>query len=227
MEHVDELIPAHALGSLDGDDERLVTAHLATCERCRRQLADYESVAASLAYAAPRAVPSEELRTRVLGAIEPVVERPSAASAEPAGGRGRFRWWPRLAAVAVPVLAASVVGLLIWNVSLRNDLDSTRSSFAANPAVHVANVGNVVADSAGNVTLYADLPAAPAGKTYEAWVIPRGGKPRRAGIFSGGNGTTVVRLQTPVEPGALVAATLERAGGADAPTQAPLFSARV
>ena len=73
MEHVDELIPAHALRILEGEDERIVVAHLAECERCRSQLTDYEQVAASLAYAAPRAVPPPELRDRVLGSIRPVV----------------------------------------------------------------------------------------------------------------------------------------------------------
>ena len=39
------------------DDRRHVEAHLAQCERCRQQLAEYESVAATLAYTAPAAEP--------------------------------------------------------------------------------------------------------------------------------------------------------------------------
>jgi anti-sigma-K factor RskA len=70
------------------------------------------------------------------------------------------------------------------------------------------------------------LPSAPSGKTYEAWVIPHGGAPKPAGLFSGGDQTTVVRLKQMVPRGAVVAATVERAGGVNAPTQAPLFSAQ-
>src|SRR5205823_78115 len=74
VEHVDELIPAHAIRALDVDDERIVEAHLAVCERCRLQLTEFESVAASLAYAAPPAAPPADLRSRILTAVEPVVE---------------------------------------------------------------------------------------------------------------------------------------------------------
>ena len=224
MEHVDELIPAHALRSLDSDDERVVAAHLAECERCRRMLAEFESVSASLAYAAPRAIPPPELRDRVLGALEPVAETVAAqAATEPR--RPRFGWWPRAAAVAVPVLAACVIGLVVWNASLRDDLDSTRQSLASNRAVHVQNVGNVVADTAGHVTLYADLAPAPDGKVYEAWVIGSSG-PIPAGTFHGG-GTVVLDLTQQARPGDQIAVTVEPAGGSDRPTTRPIGAASV
>jgi anti-sigma-K factor RskA len=222
VEHVDELIPAHALRILEGEDERIVVAHLAECERCRRQLTDYEQVAASLAYAAPRAVPPPELRDRVLGSIGPVVEAPPA---ERRAAQPLRSWWPRLAAVAVPALAACVVGLVIWNVSLRNDLDSTKTQFAANPAVHVANVGNAVSDTAGNVTLYADLAPAPPGKTYQAWVIGSSGA-IPAGTFSGG-GTVVLHLTAQARPGDKIAVTVEPAGGSKQPTTQPIGAAAI
>jgi len=71
------------------------------------------------------------------------------------------------------------------------------------------------------------LPAAPSGKTYEAWVIPPGGSPRPAGTFRGGGPMTVVRLEKTVPKGSTIAATMERAGGVDAPTEPPVFSAQV
>lgn len=64
------------------------------------------------------------------------------------------------------------------------------------------------------------LSPAPAGKSYQAWVIkPNAQAPESAAIFSGGD--VVVPLTTQVPPGAAVAITLERAGGAPAPTQTP------
>ncbi len=60
----------------------------------------------------------------------------------------------------------------------------------------------------------------PAGKTYQAWVIrPNVKAPASAGIFPGG--TRVVQLSRPVPPGAVVAITVEPAGGSVAPTQQP------
>jgi anti-sigma-K factor RskA len=70
------------------------------------------------------------------------------------------------------------------------------------------------------------LPAAPAGHVYEAWVIPPGGAPRKAGLFSSDGSMTMVALTENVLKGSVVAATMERAGGADKPTQPPVFSAQ-
>ena len=70
------------------------------------------------------------------------------------------------------------------------------------------------------------LPAAPAGKTYEAWVIPHGGAPKAAGLFRGGSAATVVRLRQPVPRGAVVAATWSGRAAPSAPTGTPIFSAR-
>jgi anti-sigma-K factor RskA len=69
------------------------------------------------------------------------------------------------------------------------------------------------------------LPAAPSGKTYEVWVIPAGGTAQRAGLFDGG-ARSVVHLQRPVPNGAVVAATIERSGGTNAPTSQPVLTAQ-
>ncbi len=81
-------------------------------------------------------------------------------------------------------------------------------------------------DAGGSATLQVSgLAAAPNGKTYEAWVIPKGKAPRPAGLFSGG-ATTTIHLKRAVPNGALVAVTIERAGGVPAPTTTPILSAR-
>jgi anti-sigma-K factor RskA len=221
VEHVDELIPAHAIRALDADDERMVEEHVAGCERCRRQLAEFESVAASLAYAAPPAAPPPDLRSRILAAVEPVVEVPTAAEPTPPRRRRRS-WWPRTAQVAAPVLAAIAVALALWNVSLRNDLSDTRDQLAGGTIVHLANVGNVVTRD-GRATLYSDLSPAPEGKTYQAWVI-RAGTPLPAGTFAGGR--TELHLSQPVVRGDTLAVTIEPAGGSPQPTTKPIASGR-
>ena len=72
------------------------------------------------------------------------------------------------------------------------------------------------------VLIVSRLPEAPAGRTYEIWVIS-GNRPRPAGLFRGG-GDAVVPLTRAVPKGATVALTLERLGGSPRPTSDPLYA---
>jgi anti-sigma-K factor RskA len=224
VEHVDELIAGHALRALSSEDEERVVVHLAECERCRRRLRETEAVAATLAYGVPQVAPPPELRSRVLAIAEPVVAAPAAApAAEPVArppARPRRQWWPRFAAVAVPAMALALVGMLAWNVSLRNDVNASRDDLANGAAVAVPGVGNVVAQTDGNATLFASLRPAPNGKTYEAWII-RGSAALPAGVFKGG-GTVELHLTQSAKPGDKIAVTIEPAGGSQKPTTTPI-----
>jgi len=226
VEHVDELIAGHALRALSSEDEERVVVHLAECERCRRRLRETEAVAASLAYSVPQAVPPPELRSRVLAIAEPVVAAPAAdvpepeAPARPARQRTRRQLWPRFSLVAVPAMALALAGMIAWNVSLRNDIESNRSDLASGAAVALPGVGNVVAQTDGNATLFAHVSPAPAGKTYEAWVI-RGSVALPAGIFKGG-GTVELDLSQTAKPGDKIAVTIEPSGGSQKPTTTPI-----
>jgi anti-sigma-K factor RskA len=229
VEHVDELIAGHALGALSSEDEERVVVHLAECERCRRRLRETEAVAASLAYGVPQVAPPPELRSRVLAIAEPVVAAPTAAPAaeppaRPAPARPRRVWWPRFAAVAVPAMALALVGMLAWNVSLRNDVNASRDDLANGAAVALPGVGNVVAQTDGNATLFASLRPAPSGKTYEAWVI-RGSVALPAGVFNGG-GTVELHLTQSAKPGDKIAVTIEPAGGSQKPTTTPIATSQ-
>jgi len=76
----------------------------------------------------------------------------------------------------------------------------------------------------------ANLPPAPAGKIYEMWIIPAGGKPVAAGLFqTEANGTGAHLQSGPVDVASTgaVAVTLESAGGAPQPTTQPLIVAPV
>jgi len=223
VEHVDELIAGQALYALSPDDEERVALHVAECDSCRRQLREAEALAASLAYAVPAEAPPPDLRDRVLAAVEPVVEATPAAAPAPARPRQARRsrpWWPRISAVAVPVLAAAVVGLVIWNVSLHSDLSGLHSQLYHGQAGNLRGVGNVIVKQNGNATLFASIGPAPPGKTYEAWVI-RGKVALPAGIFQGG-GTVNLQLTKNARPGDVIAVTVEPAGGTKTPTSAPI-----
>jgi anti-sigma-K factor RskA len=229
VEHVDELIAGHALRALSPQDEERVAVHLAECERCRRRLLETEAVAASLAYSVPQVAPPPDLRDRVLAIAEPVVaasaEQPGAEEPErPARPPARRGWWPRFSLVAVPAMAVALAAMLAWNLALRNDLSSSRADFANGAAVTLPGVGNVVAQADGNATLFAHLRPAPAGKTYEAWVI-RGSAALPAGVFAGG-GTVELELTQAARPGDRIAVTIEPKGGSKTPTTSPIATSR-
>ena len=228
---IHELTAAYALDALAAEDAEAYEAHLAQCARCRDELATLAEPVAALAWGGGPALPPPELRERIL----------AAAAAERANVVPLRRSWVfRATAAAAAVAACVAVGLGIWAGSLLDSVHKERSSrlaearaveILADPAsrhIPVAGArGTVAIDATGQAALMLKrLPAAPSGKTYEAWVIPPGGSPQAAGMFRGGGDMTVVRLALTVPKGSTVAATMERAGGVGAPTEAPVFKAQ-
>lgn len=230
---VHDLTAAYALDALDADERERYEAHLARCERCRAELAELGETAAALALAAPAPAPPARLRSRILDTA--AAERENVV---PLPMRGV--WLRHATTAAASIAACAAVGLGIWATALSNDLSNQKALNARteeatqillDPTSQKTSLrggsGMVAVDSRRRgVLLVHHLPAAPAGKTYEAWVIPHGGAPRRAGVFAGGGTMTMVPLADPVPAGAVVAATVERAGGVGRPTGSPIFSAQ-
>ena len=215
MDSIHDLTAAYALDALDAHDAEEYEAHLAQCERCRAALAELTDTAASLAWAvdapAPPARLRESLLSRAAAERSNVVPLPLRRSAA-------FRATASLAAVA----ACAAVALGVWGATRGGG--SCAAGWQCSPLAN--GRGLVAVDKAGKgVIVVDDLPRAPSGKTYEAWVIPKGGTPRPAGLFTGGGPTTVVKLARVVPRGATIAATVEHAGGVDAPTSTPVLSA--
>ena len=77
----EELLPAHVLGALDGEERRELEAHLAHCPVCQEALRSWQREIEALALAAPPVAPSAELRSRILAAI------PAQVSGEAGGAR--------------------------------------------------------------------------------------------------------------------------------------------
>jgi len=228
---IHELTAGYALDALDADERRAYEEHLEGCERCRAELASLWETTEALAVAASGPEPSPELRERIV----------AAARAEPQTVVPLERRRPRavhaLGAVAAAA-AVAAIALGAWAVSLDDRLDSANRRLAAqratlavvsDPAARTVSLAKgdgrlVVAPDGRAVIVLEGLAPAPAGKTYELWVI-RGTIPEPAGLFAGG-ARSVVPVGRPVGRDAVVAVTLERAGGADAPTTAPLAASR-
>jgi anti-sigma-K factor RskA len=225
---VHELTAAYALDALDAEERDTYEAHLAHCERCRGELAHMSETAAALAWGVESPAPPDRLRERILEAA--TAERENVMPLRPR------RPWREIAAVA----ACIAVGLGIWAGTLSHSLGNERAASArAEQAVAIVSDpssrkselkggnGMVAVDRSGRgVLIVHSLAKAPAGHTYEAWVIPQGGAPLRAGLFRGGGSMTMVPLGEKVPKGAVVAATVEKRGGADQPTQTPFFTAQ-
>ena len=231
---IHELTAGYALDALDPEDRRTYEAHLPDCERCRDELTSLWEVSDALAVAASGPAPSPDLRGRILAGAraEPQVVVPL----EP---RRRRAVVPVLAAAAA-VAAAVAIGLGIWAAHLSNDLSSTRSALerqreaagiVADPDARTVALakgnGRLVVASDGRAALaLAGLDPAPAGKTYEVWVLAGARPPEPSGLFSGRAGADLVRVGQMVGSGDVVAVTLEKAGGVTKPTTTPIVQSQ-
>jgi anti-sigma-K factor RskA len=208
-ETLHELTAAYALDALAPGEREAFEDHLAECERCREEVAELAVAASALAYAVEPVSPPPALRGRILDAAR--AERPNVVPLRPR--------WAGPVSVLAAVAACAAIGLGIWNISLHNQLSGAhgglhRVALNGSPGSFVVSSGNSAA-----LVLYR-LPATPAGKTYEAWVI-QGKTVVPAGLFQGGTGTTYVPLERKVPKGAVVAATVEPEGGSPQPTAKP------
>jgi len=194
-----ELTAAYALDALEPDEAEAYERHLSQCEECRAQLAELGDGAAALAFGVVAPAPPARLRESILDAAGAEEQRVVPLQ--------RRLWVRRGLAVAAAAAACIVVGLAV----------------ALSQPSHTRVFSVVVRD--GRATLHTSgLAAAPRGKTYEAWVIPASRPPRPAGLFPGGAATSL-RLHGTVPRNAVVAVTVEPAGGVSAPTTKPIFSA--
>ena len=215
-----DLTAAYALDALDADDVRVYEAHLARCERCRDELAALSTAAGALAYASDAPAPPPELRARILQ--EARRERPNVVPLRPR--------WAIPAAAAAAVAACAAVALGIWAATLHGKLDRQQRLAAvlgdpnAERDALAGDRGTLVIGSNGDAVLVVKrLAPAPPGRTYEAW-IAAGGSPTAAGTFAGGSEHSTVLLSRRLRRAATVLVTVEKAGGADAPTQKPFLS---
>lgn len=227
MEHeaARELTAAHALGALDPAESAALEEHLATCERCRDELAGLLEAAAALAFAVDSPAPPTALRERVLSAAR--AERPNVVPLRPRRARRAFT-----AAVATAaVSAAAAVVLAVYAADLSRDLDRERDARAvlADPAARAVRLrganGRLVVSPSGEAVLVAGLDAAPDERTYKLWIV-RGSRPLPDDAFDGGGATDVIRLDGRVRRGDVVAVTLERNPDVTAPTTTPFATAQ-
>jgi anti-sigma-K factor RskA len=228
------LTAAYALDALDPAERREYEEHLAGCEQCRDELASFWQTTEALAVGASGAQPSSDLRDRILAGAR--AERQVVVPFEPPRRRPLA---PVLgAAAAVAAVIALAVGF--WALQVSSDLDDARSaldreraalSVIADPTARTVALqtgdGRLIVDDDGRAALVVhDLGPAPAGKTYELWIVDAGGVAAPAGLFPGRDGVDVVGLEGTVGSGEGVAVTVEEKGGAEEPTTMPIVASQ-
>jgi hypothetical protein len=167
------------------------------------------------------------------GLRERVVRRAWAARAARSPFALFFRPVPALVPIAIlALLIVSLAGL----ATARRDADTYGRALAGVANGSVAALaptseaprarGSLVVPASGQPYLVLDLPPAPAGRAWQAWIL-RGDRPIPAGLADPVGAVVTIRLIEALSPGDGVAVTLEDSRGADRPTTAPVLTGRV
>jgi anti-sigma-K factor RskA len=211
-----DLVAAYAVGAVDASTGECaaIRQHIAECAICREEFKVARSASAAIGLSAAQTPPSQ-LRTRVLGSLPSKVV--------PISRSRRSSWYIPAAAAAVIVIAAGVW----WSKN-----HAPQPSWAAACVPHAAGChASGVITAAGRDRMHMQingLAALPAGKQYQAWVIPPGGVPKSEPVFSpDASGSGSVDIPSAPIKGAVVAVTVEPAGGSQRPTSKPFLVAKI
>jgi anti-sigma-K factor RskA len=231
-------VGSYVLRALPDDEHERFEAHLATCEACRRDVADLQMAADTLPLAAVQVGPPPELRERIMAVVRSEAELLNAAGAradepqpEPAGARRR-RWrWPTLslrplpAALAAGVLvAAGVVGGVVLSGGGDTSTVTATVRIASAPG---ARASLRLSDEASKLEVRR-MPPPPSGKVYQVWLKRpnQNPAPTTALFRTDANGSADVEIQRGRLKGVeQVLVTAEPDGGSMAPTSAPVIVA--
>jgi anti-sigma-K factor RskA len=216
---------AYVLGAMAPDEREQFEGHLATCPACREEVDELRPAAEALPMAAPPMLPPAALKDRIMAEVEreasllaqagPAADRPPEAAAPRRRRFGSLGLW-RLAPVAAAFL---IVGVLLGGALGGGSKD-----------VSFDRAGATLKIDGDSATLVAeDLPAPPAGKVYEVWIQPKGGKVQAtSALFTPrSDGSAAAAIPGGVSDGDKVMITDEPPGGSDAPTGTLLMAADV
>jgi anti-sigma-K factor RskA len=232
---------SYVLRALPDDEHERFEAHLATCEGCRREVADLQMAADTLPLAAVQVRPPPELRDRIMAVVRSEAELLNAAGArtdepgaEPApAARPRRRGWrwpafslrPLPAALAAGVLVvAGVVGGIVLSGGSDTSTVTGTVRIASAPA---ARASLELSDDATNLQVRG-MPPPPSGKVYQVWLKrPNQDPTPTTALFRvDAKGSADVEVQRGRLKGVdQVLVTAEPDGGSMAPTSDPVLVA--
>jgi hypothetical protein len=232
---------AYALDALDAGAERdRFARHMSHCSSCASEVRGFREVATALAFAAT-AEPPPELRDRVLTAAARTRQLPPEVRthARPPRTRSWVPWVPWLSGV---VATASIVVAVLFGFAQAHTQQQLNQAQAENEAISLllsspqvtllsrsttkGGVATVVLAAARHqlVVVTNGLPALPAGKVYQLWLI---GKTKivSAGLLPAAtSGRTAPVLASGVVKGDTLGLTVEPAPGSAQPTTKPILA---
>jgi anti-sigma-K factor RskA len=206
-----DLVAVYALGAVNADEARIVSAHIAVCPECRREYEALKASADAVALAADDQLDAHDgarLKERVMRSIDiPNVARRRTAR-------------PLAFITALAVAAALVFGFFTYNAERRlNDLQIASAQQYPVPG------GEILKNGARVYIVMHELPALPAGRVYQAWTLAPGAKSVAPSItfVPDARGFVVVSLPQSAASIGAVAVSVEPSGGSLTPTTKPLF----
>jgi anti-sigma-K factor RskA len=225
-EHVLDSLPAYAIGSLDGDEVRRVEEHLSSCWICRDESNSFQTVADELSFAAPPAVPSPDLKERLMQRVQ--AARPRERPPEQASKRP---WLPRLLPVWGLASLCLLIGLAGSNLVLWQRLNQLqvgttslgmRAVPLSAPVTGSTATGFVLisADGEDGALIVDGLPPLEGDQEYQLWLIRDGQRTSGAVFSTDENNYGGMRIRAPrsLLDYSAVGITVEPKGGSQQPT---------
>jgi anti-sigma-K factor RskA len=244
-----EDLALYALGMLEGNEQVELEKHLKDCADCRHELEQLRGDAALLALSASGPAPPQRARGRLMNAL---TREPRISTEQPS--MGGISWWSQMAWVTAAV--AIVIAAVLWrtDASLSRRMANLQKEFneqqtelqraqevtatlTATDALRVTIISPKAAAQPQDRAIYVpsrssliflanNMPALPARRAYELWIIPITGSPIPAGVFkpdAHGNATVVNPHLPPGVETKTFAITVEPETGSQVLTSTPIM----
>jgi anti-sigma-K factor RskA len=230
-QHVLDLIPAYALGCLDGGDLAAVKGHLASCESCRQELTTYQDLVDRLPLALSQTSPPPAVKQKLMQ----VVAKGKTAIPE---GKPLTFWqrvtaslqrssptWALTSLVIVVLLVAS--NLLLWRqVNQSKQVQMPLVGLHGTSFAPEASGTIVISRDGEHGALVVDR-LKPLGdqQQYQLWLV-KDGVHTSGGVFlvdESGYTTLYVESPQPLSSYNSFGVTIEPAGGSQSPTGAKVL----
>lgn len=237
LENMHSLTGVFALDAIDGRERERFEYHLTRCAPCEREVRGLQETATRFALAVASEPPAG-LRDRVMVLAARTRQVPPAQHIHVRPPE-RAPWWLRR--LAIPLAAACLVVAVVLGVLLgvaRSQLSTARTeqrqvaAVLSAPDARIVSVRTALGGSATVVvaSLLHELvftsqgmPAQPASKVYQLWLMRANGSAVSAGLLSfARGGSTAPVLASGLRPGDRIGVTVEPAGGTTRPTTTPV-----
>jgi anti-sigma-K factor RskA len=229
--HVLDLLPAYAIGSLEAAELQRVEEHLLSCWVCREESGAFQTVADQLSFAASVAVPSPDLKDRLMRRVH------NANTVRPKGEEQVLPqapappFWDRLLpawglASLFLIVGLATSTLILWQRVSRLEFATAPGGMRAVPlsatdsAPSATGFVLISADGADGALVVDGLPPLGESQQYQLWLI-RDGQRTSGAVFStdeNSYGGTRIRAPRSLLDYSAIGITIEPAGGSSQPT---------